>query len=71
MSIIPFVAGINKLAGGILGFIEAVAVIAAIGYAATTYLSEGGVQEAILGSQVIDWLSIAISTITWVVGIFL
>ncbi len=71
ISIIPFLSSINKLLGGILGLIEAVAVIAAIGYAATTYLSEGGVQTAILESQVMDWLSIAVGIITWIVGLVL
>lgn len=71
LSIIPFLTSINKLLGGVLGLIEAVAVIAAIGYAATTYLSEGSVQTAILGSQVIDWLTIAVRLITWIVGLVL
>jgi uncharacterized membrane protein required for colicin V production len=71
MTIIPFLSGINKLLGGILGLIEAVAVIGAIGYATQVYLYEGSIQTAILESQVIDWLSIAVSVMTWGVGLVL
>jgi len=70
LSIIPFLSSINKLLGGIVGLIEAIAVIAAIGYAAQTYLLEGAFQAAILGSQVMEWLGIAVGVITWMVALF-
>ena len=71
LSIIPFLSSINKLLGGLIGLIEAVVIIAAIGYAAQTYLSEGAFQAAILGSQVMSWLSVATGVITWIVSLVL
>jgi len=71
LSIIPFLSSINKLLGGIVGLIEAIAIVAAIGYAAATYLSQGSMQTAILDSQVMTWLSIAVDLVSWLVSLFL
>jgi uncharacterized membrane protein required for colicin V production len=71
LSIIPFLTGINKLLGGIVGVIEAFIIISGIIYYAQTYLGEGILKTAILDSQITTWLASASGWIFWIVGLFL
>ncbi len=71
LTIIPFVSGINKLLGGILGVLEAFVVLSGIIYYTTDQLAEGWLQDVILGSQVVNWLSWTGNWIMWIVGLFI
>ena len=65
LSIIPFLTSINKLLGGLLGLVEALLILAAIGYYTRTYAPEGSVSEAILTSTVIGWVDWVSGFIVW------
>ncbi|MBT3230351.1 hypothetical protein HN358_01015 [Candidatus Uhrbacteria bacterium] len=71
LTIIPFVAGINKLLGGILGVLEAFVVLSGVIYYATNQLTDGWLKSAILDSQVVEWLSWTGGWIMWIVGLFI
>lgn len=71
LTIIPFLDGFNKLFGGMLGALEAFVVLSGILYYAENQLSDNGIKEAILSSQVSEWLSWATDWITWIVGLFI
>jgi uncharacterized membrane protein required for colicin V production len=71
LTIIPFLSGINKLLGGIVGVIEAFIIISGIIYYAQTYLGEGILKTAILDSQITIWLASASMWVFWIVGLFL
>jgi|GEM_PF-3146023 len=58
LSIIPFLAGINKLLGGIVGAFEGVLILAAVSYFAAAHLPEGDVRGALEASEVLPWLDI-------------
>ena len=65
LTIIPFLGTINKLLGGILGFIEGILVIASIAYFASFYLPEGSIKNLILESPIIDLLSFMTVAVKW------
>ena len=71
LTIIPFVSGINKLLGGILGILEAFVVLSGVIYYTTNELTDGWLKEAILDSQVVEWLSWTGGWIMWIVGLFI
>jgi len=71
LTIIPFVSGINKLLGGILGVLEAFVILSGVIYYTNNQLADGWLKEAILNSQVVDWLSWTGNWIMWIVGLFI
>ena len=71
LTIIPFISGINKLLGGILGVLEAFVILSGVIYYTTNQLSDGWLKDAILNSQVVDWLGWAGNWIMWIVGLFI
>ncbi|MFA6130752.1 MAG: CvpA family protein [Patescibacteria group bacterium] len=69
LSIIPFLKTINKILGGIVGFLEGVIALLAIAYLAESYLPEGFLRASIMGSQIISHLSWAIDFVQWILPI--
>ena len=62
LSIIPFLGPINKLLGGIFGFLEGMIVVASLVYFSTTYLPGSDITTAILAAPVTGWLA-------WTIGV--
>jgi membrane protein required for colicin V production len=58
LSIIPFVNSANHLLGGILGLLEGVFLVLAIGFVLTNFFPEGDLQNAALNSAVLDQVDI-------------
>jgi len=64
-AILPFIKGINKLAGGIFGFVEGVLFLGMIIYIASRYaLIDTLIADQLVGSQVAPYLLRAIDLIT-------
>ncbi len=66
LSIIPFLKTINKLLGGVFGFIEGGVLLVAIAFVSEIVLTEGVLRESILSSQIINWLSWTTDLIVWI-----
>ena len=56
VSILPFIKSINRLAGGLLGFLEGVIIVGAVMFFALAVLPEGSVRSAISDSKVASYI---------------
>lgn len=63
LSIIPFLGPVNKLLGGIFGFVEGMVVVASLVYFSTSYLPDSDITAAILAAPVTGWLAWTINIV--------
>lgn len=65
VSIIPYLTSINRLLGGIFGFVEGMMMVAAVIYFTTTFMPKSDVTAQILVSPTATWLTWTVEIVKW------
>lgn len=63
LTIIPFLSSINKLLGGLVGFVEGMLTVAALIYFTTSYLPNSAITAQVLTAPTTSWLAFAINIV--------